>query len=215
MEANVSGALGELRKIWTYPVKSLRRIEHAEIAIAADGLEGDRCSALYVASPEHARTGKTYRGKEDNRLHVLAEPSDAQRAAEERGVRLEARNGERHFDAGTVSLILDRWVGEVEDGLGRGLDPLRWRPNLLVRAIVHPSEGDLAGSLVAIGGVVLRVLRPIKRCVTPTYDVETGESDPAVQRFVVERRDNLMGVYCDVERPGVVRVGDVANVVSG
>ena len=208
-------ALGELRKIWTYPVKSLRRIEHTAITIQEDGLEGDRRAALYVSSLEHVRAGKTYRGKEDNRLHLLTLPHDAERAAGERGVALAQRNGERYYDAGDVSLILDSWIAEVEAALGRSLDPLRWRPNLYLRAATQAKEPALIGQRVRIGEAILRVLRPIGRCVTPTYDQETGESDPGISRFVAEHRDNKMGVYCSVEQPGVVRAGDRAEILAG
>jgi len=211
--AAVGVRLGTLRSIWTYPVKSLRRVEHDEVEIEEDGLAGDRRAGFYVTSAEHARSGKTYRGKEDNRLHLIEHPDEAFGAVGERGVDLEMRVGGRHFDAGTVSLILDRWIAEVERALGRALDPLRWRPNLFVASEAAVSERDLAGTLITIGTVALRVLRPIGRCVTTTYDQVTGESDPEVLGFVARERDNNMGVYCDVETPGIVRTGDVLRVL--
>lgn len=214
MEAAVGERLGRLRSIWTYPVKSLRRVEHEGVRVEEDGLAGDRGAAFYVASANHMRSGNTYRGKEDNRLHLLERPDEALGAVRERGVDLELRLGGRHFDAGAVSMILDRWIAEVESALGRTLDPLRWRPNLFVAAEKDISEQDLAGMRVSAGEVVLRVLRPIGRCVTTTYDQVTGESDGEVLRYVAQRRDNKMGVYCDVEVPGTVRVGD-ALVLSG
>src|SRR5579872_4350367 len=118
METAVGAQLATLQKIWTYPVKSLRPVPSDEAMIVADGLAGDRRAALFVASPEHARTGNTYRGKEDNRLHLIDHPDEARRAAEERGVEIEVRAGERYYDAGTISLILDCWIAEVERGLG-------------------------------------------------------------------------------------------------
>lgn len=209
METKVGTRLGTLRSIWTYPIKSLRRVPHDEVRIDEDGLAGDRRAAFYVASAEHARSGKTYRGKEDNRLHLIERPDEALGAVQDRGVDLEMRVGGRHFDAGTVSLILDCWIAEVERALGRALDPLRWRPNLFVAAETDVTEQVLAGARVMVGDVVLRVLRPIGRCVTTTYDQVTGESDAEVLGFVARSRDNKMGVYCDVETPGTVRVGDV------
>ncbi len=204
--------LGTIANIWTYPVKSLHRVEHDIVAVREDGLAGDRRAALYVNS-EHARTGKTYRGKEDNRLHLIVEPDEARNAAELRGVDVEVRAGERYFDAGAVSLILDRWIAEVEQALGKPLDPLRWRPNFYLRSNLAVKEGDLAGKRIALGSVVLRVLRPIGRCVTTTYDQVTGAGDPEVLGFVARERDNQMGVYCDVERNGEVRRGDDVRII--
>lgn len=205
--------LGEIANIWTYPVKSLHRVEHELVAVQDDGLTGDRRAALYVNS-EHARTGKTYRGKEDNRLHLIVEPDEARSAAQARGVDVEVRAGERYFDAGKVSVILDRWIAEVEDGLGKQLDPLRWRPNFFVRSGSNLKEKDLVGKRLGLGSVVLVVLKPIGRCVTTTYDQTTGESDPEVLGFVARERENSMGIYCDVERPGEVRRGDVVRVIE-
>lgn len=212
METAVGAQIACLANIWTYPVKSLRPVPSAEAIVVADGLVGDRRAALYVASPEHARNGNTYRGKEDNRLHLIDDPDDARRAAEERGIDIEVRAGERYYDAGTISLILDCWVAEVERGLGRRLDPLRWRPNLFATALQNVSEVDLVGKRLRIGTATLLVTKPTGRCVTTTYDQVTGESDSTVLRYVALERDNTMGVYCDVEEPGIVRVSDVLTL---
>ena len=208
MEDEITRSIGRLTNLWTYPVKSLRHVAHDSVEVLEDGLAGDRHAALFVASEEHARSGKPYRGKEDNRLHLLSKPEEARRAASDRGVNLEVRNGERYYDAGDVALIFDRWVGEVERGLGRRLDPLRWRPNLYAVASADFSENDLVGARLQIGSVILRVVAPTGRCVTTTYDQETGESDGEVLRFVAQSRDNKMGVYCTVEQTGTLSVGD-------
>lgn len=212
METAVGAQIACLANIWTYPVKSLRPVPSAEAIVVADGLVGDRRAALYVASPEHARNGNTYRGKEDNRLHLIDDPDDARRAAEERGIDIEVRAGERYYDAGTISLILDCWVAEVERGLGRRLDPLRWRPNLFATALQNVSEVDLVGKRLRIGTATLLVTKPTGRCVTTTYDQVTGESDSTVLRYVALERENTMGVYCDVEEAGIVRVNDILTL---
>jgi uncharacterized protein YcbX len=205
--------LGEVANIWTYPVKSLHRIEHDLIAVQEDGLAGDRRAALYVNS-EHARTGKTYRGKENNLLHTIVEPDEARNVAESRGVEVEVRAGERYFDARPVSLILDRWIAEVETALGKKLDPLRWRPNFYVHGQAGLKESDLIDKRIALGSVVLHVIKSIGRCVTTTYDQSTGESDPDVLGYVARERDNQMGIYCEVEQPGDVRRGDAVRILA-
>ena len=93
---------------------------------------------------------------------------------------------------------------------------MRWRPNLYVRAWegVALVESELVGALLAAGETLLRVLRPIQRCATPTYDIETGRSSPEISRYVAQQRDNLMGVYCEVERTGRVRTGEVVSRVD-
>jgi uncharacterized protein YcbX len=209
--------LGTIARLWRYPVKSLagEALERADLA--TEGLVGDRVSALFVAHEGHARNGKTFRGKEHNLLHTVTTIGDAQRLAADRDVALSARSDGPYFDDAPVSVLVDRWLAEAERLVGYALDPLRYRPNLYVRAAADfaGSETDLVGTVLSAGDVRLRVSHPIERCVTTTYDVRTGESDPAVLRAVAQRRANLMGVYCVVEAPGSVRVGDRLVILAG
>ncbi len=203
--------LGELRNIWRYPVKSLAAESLAVAPLEANGIPGDRARALFVESG-HAREGKTYRGKEHNLLHTTARPTAAADLARDRGVNVELRRDEeqRFFDDAPVSLIFDRWIDEVSAAMGTRMDPLRWRPNLYACAASDFGfrERDLLGGLLLLGQAVLLAVSPIERCVTTTYDVATGEPDPAVLKYVAQQRGNVMGVYCEVELAGTVRVGD-------
>ena len=82
-------------------------------------------------------------------------------------------------------------------------------PNIYVTAVPDfvRREPDLVGSTVRAGSVVMRVTDTIRRCVTTTYDVATGVALPAVLGEVARRRDNVVGVYCDVLVPGEIVVG--------
>lgn len=203
--------LGELAAIWRYPMKSLAAQPLESTAVQADGIPGDRSGALFVQSG-HARAGKTYRGKEHNLLHTVTHAHDAARLAARSGVHVEVRAepGTRYFDDAPLSLIFDRWIAEVERALETPLDPRRWRPNFYAHAITGFAlkEDDLLGRAIEIGEIVLRVRDKIKRCVTTTYDVDTGERNDDVLLYVAQNRAAIMGVYCEVELAGTVRVGD-------
>lgn len=203
--------LGTVESLWRYPVKSLAGEQLDRLEIAADGVPGDRARALFVESG-HARAGKTYRGKEHHLLHTTSEPAQAERYARDAGVVTQLRNGTHFFDAAPVSLLFDIWVAEVSGGVGRALDFRRWRPNIYARAGESFQENDLIGTLIEAGTALLRVRAPIERCVTPNYDIATGESDPQVLRYVAQKRDTNIGVYCDVELAGVVRAEDVLRL---
>jgi hypothetical protein len=41
-----------------------------------------------------------------------------------------------------------------------------------------------------------------------TYHPRGEPSDPAILRFIAERRDACIGIYCDVLEPGRACVGD-------
>lgn len=206
--------LGELAAIWRYPVKSLAAEALENTAVQADGIPGDRGRALFVQSG-HARVGKTFRGKEHELLHTLRDADRAVALAAQGGVQLDIRDAQPHyFDDAPISLIFDSWIAQVERALDMPLDPRRWRPNFYARAAAgfSLSETDLLESAIEIGEVVLRVRDTIGRCVTTTYDIETGERDDDVLLYVARKRNNVMGVYCDVELAGTVRVGDALRL---
>ncbi len=207
--------LGRVGAIWRYPMKSLAAEPLESTPVEAGGIPGDRAGALLVRTG-HARAGKTFRGKEHNLLHTTARVEDAVQMAARRGVVVEPEaEPERHyFDDAPLSLIFDRWIGEVEAALETRLDPRRWRPNFYARADAGFTfaESDLLGAAIEIGDAVVRVRDTIGRCITTTYDVETGESDEDVLLYVAQKRANVMGVYCDVELAGMVRAGDALRL---
>ena len=202
--------IGRIARIWRYPVKSLRGEALDAAMVESDGLAGDRTRALVVRDG-HARRGKTYRGKEDERLHLSADPVRAREAARERGVELALHDdASRYFDDAPVSLIVDRWLEGVSAHVGFSVEPERFRPNFFVHAApaMRLLEDDLTGRELRCGEVWLRVRYPIERCVATTYDPTTGASTPEVLRYIAQQRGTWMGVYCDVLRAGTVRIGD-------
>jgi uncharacterized protein len=206
--------VGTLAKLWRYPIKALKAESLTRVDIVTDGLAGDRTQALVVETPTHARAGKPFRGKESSQLHLTADPETAASYAADANVLVTLdRSRSRWFDARPISVLLDLWVRDVEALVGEALDPLRWRPNLYVEAdpAFTKREPELVGATLQCGDVTLRVVETIGRCVTTTYDVRTGEEEPRVLRDVAQRRDNIVGVYCEVVTPGLVAVGDALD----
>ena len=87
--------LGRLAAIWRYPIKSLAGESMTQAVVLSDGLEGDHERALLVRDG-HPRVGKTYRGKENDRLHTLAQPEAAVQSANHRGVTVDPRTTRRN-----------------------------------------------------------------------------------------------------------------------
>jgi uncharacterized protein YcbX len=205
--------LGTLDAVRRYPVKSLpgEKLELAEVA--ADGIPGDRSRALFVLSG-NARLGNTYRGKEDERLHRAAGVDAALAAAAQRGVELEVRCDEHFFDDAPISMLVDRWLGDLSEHVGYGVEWQRFRPNFFVRAgdRFAQTESELVDASLQLGTVKLRVRCPIGRCVTVTYEPHGESIDPRILRFIAQERNSWMGVYCDVLEPGTVRVGDAVSI---
>jgi hypothetical protein len=205
--------IGTLTGLWLYPIKSLRGRRLRAAAVFADGLEGDRTSALVIRTG-HARVGKTLRGKEHDRLHLIDGAGDAAASARNRGVDVDVRTDGRYFDAAPVSLVIDRWLDGLRAELGYAVEYERFRPNFYVET--NPSfelgEEALCGRELHVGEVRLRVRCGIERCVAITYDPDGGQADPRILRYIAQQRDAVLGIYCDVLQPGTVRPGDVVRL---
>jgi uncharacterized protein YcbX len=202
--------LGIVTHLWRYPIKSLQAEPRRRIDVAHDGIVGDRRRALFVASSGHARSGREYRGKENRRLHTVTTPEAARQLATSHGIELDARSEGPYFDAEPISIVLDRWVVQLEAMLGMPVDPQRFRPNLYVRAAAgfDADEAALTGGTVVAGAVRFAVVSTIERCVTVTYDVSSGEATPLVARVLAQQRANVMGIYCRPTSTGTITVGD-------
>lgn len=201
--------IGSIAALRRYPVKSLRGEALDALEVAESGVVGDRTGALF-ALDDHARAGKTYRGKEHELLHLTADVEQAVALAAERGDRVELRRGDHFFDDAPISLIIDRWLEEPSAQLGFDVEWERCRPNLFVRAnsAFAQAEEAFVGTELRIGSVRLRVRAANERCVVVNYDPASPAQDPRVLRWLAQNRNALLGVYCDVLEPGVVRVGD-------
>jgi uncharacterized protein YcbX len=201
--------VGRVEALRSYPIKSLRAQTLDSVQIEAGGIPGDRASALMVTSG-HPRAGKTYRGKENDRLHLAPNAEAASADAAERGIAVELREGEHFFDAAPVSIIVDRWLRPLSEYVGYAVEWQRFRPNVFLKASADfgLGESDLVDSALHIGSTVLRVRTPIERCVTITYHPEGRPSDPRILRFLAQERNSWMGIYCDVVTPGTVKKGD-------
>lgn len=206
--------VGSVAAIWRFPTKSLRGEALDETGVSLGGLDGDRTSALLVRAG-HAREGKAYRGKENDRLHLTGDAAQAVALAAQRGVDAEILRGGRYFDDAPVSVLVDRWLEGLSSHVGYPVEAMRFRPNFFVAAAPGFTLGEdaLNGRELRLGTVRLRVRCPIERCVVTTYDPSgAAANDPRVLRYVARERNAWMGVYCDVLEPGRVAVGDAVTL---
>jgi uncharacterized protein YcbX len=204
--------IGTLRAIRRYPVKSLHGNALDACVVLPTGLEGDRASALIA--DDGPRAGKPYRGKEDDRLHRLTDADEALSLVPSATLAQSDDGG--FFDDAPVSLIVDRWLDGVSSFVGYRVEFERFRPNFYVEAEpgVAIDEAALTGRELRLGEVTLRVRYPIERCVVPTYDLNGGDADPRILRYVAQARSNWMGIYCDVPRAGIARTGDSLELIE-
>jgi len=201
-------------ELWRYPVKSMRgqRLDRAEVL--ADGLEGDRLLRV-----EDERGLVTARRKqrlipvetaigddgeplvEGKRWRSGAVAERIREIAGEKASLVPTADGAR-FDAAPI-LVCGDGALEAHDA-----DRRRFRPNVVVEGVEGLSEREWVGAELRIGSATLRGVEVCERCAVTTIDPETAAVDPDVLRQVNEEFDGIMGVYCAVERPGTIAVGD-------
>jgi uncharacterized protein YcbX len=125
-------------------------------------------------------------------------------------------------DSAPVSLYSKESAAELDRRSGR-IDPhdrRRWRMLVEVEGVDPHGEDSWAGCRVRLGAAVIRVLRPVGRCVITTQDPETGIKDfdtlsaITAYRGLRDGKSIDFGVYADVEAPGTVRVGDPVEVLG-
>ncbi|WP_027037289.1 MOSC domain-containing protein [Mesorhizobium ciceri] len=90
-------------------------------------------------------------------------------------------------------------------------DPRRFRPNIVVdMAAIEGSfpETEWIGRKLAVGDLLLTISEPCRRCGFTIIAQDGFDQDPAILRNLVRHNSHNLGVYCTVDRPARVEVGD-------
>ncbi|PSC05024.1 MOSC domain-containing protein [Alsobacter soli] len=114
-----------------------------------------------------------------------------------------------------VSIINLASVQDLEDRLGKPVDPVRFRGNLLVTGWPAWSELDLVGSeLETTTGARLKVVKRIQRCAATNVDPATAARDLNIPQTLMSAFDHMdCGVYAEVIAPGELQTGDDIRVI--
>ncbi|TIS58490.1 MAG: MOSC domain-containing protein [Mesorhizobium sp.] len=95
-------------------------------------------------------------------------------------------------------------------------DPRRFRANIVVdMPAVEGSfpETEWIGRKLAIGELLLTISEPCRRCGFTIIAQGGFENDPAILRNLVRHNAHNLGVYCTVDRPAHVEVGEMMRFV--
>lgn len=110
---------------------------------------------------------------------------------------------------GHVSIINLASVRDLEQKIGRSLDPLRFRANLYVEGWEPWAENDWTGRMLKVGGAATTVFKPIVRCVATHVDPATAERDIDVVGALQQHYGHaLCGIYVQTTVAGRVAEGD-------
>jgi uncharacterized protein YcbX len=223
---------GRVLGLFRYPVKSMSGELRGALELDPAGCVGDREWAARTAQGRvasgkatrrfeavpgllHLRSWMGQRGQvwiqfPDGRVHSAGTSlADAALSCHlNRSVRLEPRCNGRLVDDGPVSLIGTASITALEEAHGMFVDPIRFRPNILVQTVTPFAEDDWLGCELRLGSAILRVTMRSIRCVM--IDMATAEL-PAQRgnlKTLGALNDARVGIIAEVVQPGRVRVGD-------
>jgi hypothetical protein len=116
---------------------------------------------------------------------------------------------------GHVSIINLASVRDLEQRVGRPVDPLRFRANLYVEGWPAWAENGAVGARVRLGPARAKVFKPIVRCAATHVDPATGERDLDVVAALHANFGHLFcGIYVQVEAGAVIAEGDMAEILA-
>jgi uncharacterized protein len=207
-------------EIWRYPVKSLRgeRVQQAEITV--NGIPGDR--EIVVLS----ENGRIITSRSKPKLLGLHGELGADGVA--------TINGHRWDSPDALALVTEAVGGTTQlikvperhgfdilpllvasDGAAQFLkiDHRRLRPNILVAEVPELEERRWPGRVLKIGEVRIELVKLRERCVMTTYDPDTQVQDRSVLLRIVQQLKGTTALDSAVMTPGVIHVGDAAEIV--
>jgi len=128
------------------------------------------------------------------------------------------------FDSSPVHLLTTSTLRRLQAGNDGGdADPRRLRPNLVLDTGTATgfAENEWLGRSLRLGEVVLEVTAPTARCVVPALAHGELPGDVGLVRAIARSnrlpvgdsgRYGCAGVYAEVVRPGIIRVGDAVSM---
>ncbi len=120
-----------------------------------------------------------------------------------------------------ATLVSDGSLARLGAELGvDSVDARRFRMLIDVEDGGAHEEDQWVGRRIALGEVILRISAPVPRCAITTQHPDSGARDLDTLRAIKAYRglangkDLLFGVWGEVERPGLIRLGDVVRVLA-
>lgn len=230
-------AVGRVREIFRYPVKSMAGESIAVAQLDWQGIEGDRQYGFYRREdgsrfpwqtarelPQMLRYRPRFREPmlpkrspvdvltPDGRLVSLADPALLAELSDAAAYALGLMQlGRGAYDAMPVSVVTSFSHAALDRASGTTVDCRRFRSNIIIDAEV--SEARWAGGRVTFGeredSAELHLAEQIDRCALITIDPETASRDRGLMRVVAQDFGNRFGVYGATARPGTIQLDDL------
>jgi uncharacterized protein len=104
-------------------------------------------------------------------------------------------------------------VRALEADMGVAINPLRFRPNVIVDGLPAWSEFDSVGKSLRFGAVTFEIFKRTERCPATNVDPETGLRDLKIPAFLSKTYGHSdFGIYGKIAQGGELKVGDMLSV---
>lgn len=104
-------------------------------------------------------------------------------------------------------------VRALEASYGVPLDPLRFRPNVVIDGLPARAELDLMDKTIRLGGAELHVYKRTERCPATNVDPATGVRAGNLPGHLSRTQGHSdLGVYATVTKGGRIGIGDLLAV---
>lgn len=120
------------------------------------------------------------------------------------------------YVASPLHIVTTASIRTLEQMTGESsVDPRRFRPNILIETSgeAFPEKAWLGRGL-QFGSVHSRVVKETKRCGMTLIAQPGVEEKPEILRGILRHNQRNLGVYCNIEMSGVIRIGDESYVMS-
>ncbi|MFF5077959.1 MOSC domain-containing protein [Actinoplanes sp. NPDC000266] len=220
-------------EIRRYPVKSMLGELVPSSPVGPRGLDGDRLWAVRDTDGKFGSGKNTRRFRRmeglfrfrsyvsqgaptvelpDGRRFAADDPAGHRAISEALGrpVTLTPEAAVKHHDEGPVSLLTTASLRLVANLTGNPAEALRFRANLLIDS--PALEDDWPGRRLRVGpATVLRVIRPLTRCVMIDMAQENAPDRNDLLKALAAHHDMTLGVVAEVVTPGPVCAGDTCT----
>jgi uncharacterized protein YcbX len=233
-------AIGTIESLWRYPVKSMRGDELTEAFAGFGGIAGDRLFAFrssanretfpyFTARDQHEmlryrasfRPSKTVSVEtpsgETFEIDDPALLATLRRGVDEKHQLSLMRSKEALADAYPLSLFSVQTAAKLTAELGTHWDKRRFRANIYLDLPSSDgfAENEFVGRSLRLGDtVVVFVAKKDSRCMMITLDPDTAAKSPPLLKQVAQAHGGTAGVYASVVAEGIVRKGDVVELLD-
>jgi len=207
-------------ELWRYPVKSLKGEQIQEAQITSNGIPGDReivvlnCAGRIITSRTRPKLLRLNGNLGPDGIPTInglkwdsTEAGELVNQAVGEDVRLMRVPQPQAFDVLPLLIATDGATQFLN------IDHRRLRPNILLANVNGLNERDWPGRIITIGDLRIQAVKLRARCVMTTFDPDTQEQDKSVLIKIIRDLDGTTALDCSVIQPGVVRLGDVVEII--